>query len=524
MIVHMKTTHHCLGRKVTVLLAFLLVLGVSSAFGGTSSSIVVLPFKVYPGPEEKKLRDFSLHVHKRLRSSLEAMEDSCSLVDREIVEKLLGDGPPPGDHEEAVELTCGTGARFVIFGSLQSGEDGCRMKGIMWDLKKNRMTVTVDLKTENIHGLPEVLRMFLRNINIRLQGTPKLPLYKSGLPGIPDKAPDEQRIRPVTTAPRSDEPWRSPVLPVRLRSVDIGDLDGDKQNETVLTDEHEVTIRRFEDGNLKTLTQFSKPPAVFLGGQTADIDGDGVCELLLCMSVNDRIESAIVRYTDRRFKITARFPDTILRTIPDDTNKVASIIVGQKTDETNMFSGRMIRYEYNEGKLKPVGNVDLPPGTLLLSYASGYLDKEKPPFRIILNQDRRLMVFDTENRLVANVMDRLYGLNDTIDIRTGEGMRQITVPGRLTVADTDADGRNELLVIKRNPTGSIIEGLIWEDDALHSKWKSVQTGGTISDFSIEDFKNHGARSLVVILQKRAPLLTLASSSFFSIVYAYDMIQ
>ena len=109
----------------------------------------------------------------------------------------------------------------------------------------------------------------------------------------------------------------------------MGDLDGDKKNETVLLEQRGITISRFEGGSLTTLTQFSQPPAAYLSAEVEDLDGDGVAELLLCYQTPSGIESSVVRYINRNFKVIAKFPNMILRTVRESGEDNKRILVGQ---------------------------------------------------------------------------------------------------------------------------------------------------------------------------------------------------
>ncbi len=130
------------------------------------------------------------------------------------------------------------------------------------------------------------------------------------------------------------------------------------------------------------------------------------------------------------------------------------------------------------------------------------------------------MVFDKDNRLVAQVSDRIYGIDRRLRIPSSRGYRDVVFPGTLIVADTDGDGENELLVIKESNGGSNVQALVWDGGQLVEKWKTVRTPGLISDFRIGDLKNEQVRSLVLILLKPSPFPALTGPR--SIVFAYDL--
>jgi hypothetical protein len=392
------------------------------------------------------------------------------------------------------------------------------MKGYMWDMRTGRVVVSIDMKVANIHALPGVLQLFANSINARLHGSQGMPFYKSK---SADSGPD--RLPRLADLPQNTAPWRSPDIGGALWALDIGDLDGDKKNETVLLEQGGITISRFEGGSLVPLTQFSQPPAAYISAEAEDLDGDGVDELLLCYQTPSGLESAVIRYINRNIKVVGKFPNMILRTLRESAEDKKRILVGQRTDGDDMFSGEMVRFEFEGGEFVPAGKLMLPPGTLLLSYDSGLLGKQGEFVQIILNQDQRLMVFDSENRLLCHVTDRLYGLDRRIRIPFKGGFRDISLPGRILIARATggSGGENELMVIKQAQGRSVIQALEWDGKELGEKWRTVESQGIISDFRIRDFKNEGLRSLVLMLVKQNPFAALTGPR--SVIFAYDLV-
>jgi hypothetical protein len=499
----------------------LLLLAANLATAAESGKILVLPFQVSSGADEKELQSFSEHVNKRLRAAIESLNENLSTESEKATEALLKGRSAPASDEEARTLASKSGSDLVIYGFLSRDDSRHQMRGYMWDMRAGRAVVSIDMKVANIHALPGVLQIFINGISTRLHGSQKLPFYKSESPTPTPSGP--QRLTRLPDLPQNPAPWRSPDIAGALWALDIGDLDGDKKNETVLLEQGGITISRFDGGSLVSLTQFSQPPASYISAEIEDLDGDGVEELLLCYQTPTGIESAVIRYINRNFKVIGKFPNMILRTIRESAEDKKGILVGQRTDSEDMFNGEMVRFEFEGGEFVPAGKLMLPPGTLLLSYDSGPLGKQGEFVRIVLNQDQRLMVFDHENRLLFNMADRLYGLDRRIRIPSNGGAREISLPGRILIARATGGpgGQNELLTIKQAEGGSVIQALEWVGKELVEKWRTVRSPGIISDFRIRDFKNEGLRSLVLILVQQNPFFALAGPR--SVIYAYDLV-
>ncbi|MBI5251893.1 MAG: hypothetical protein HY912_20570, partial [Desulfomonile tiedjei] len=386
--------------RAAIIASVALCLSFPSVCAGALRKVTVFPFRVTsPGPD-KDLQNFSDHANKRLRSTLDSLSENFALEPEMSTLALLKGKDAPETDEEALTLALEAHADLVVYGYLSRENSRFRLRAVMWDAQTGRAIVSTDMKVDNIHGLPNVLQLFINSVSKRLHGGPRLPLYRSTAP-VPADVKGLNRTPTLVTLPRNTGPWRSPELGATLLGLDMGDLDGDKKNEIVFLDESGVTINRFEEGTIRPLTQFSESPAVFVSAEIEDLDGDGIAELILCYQKPTGIESAIVRYENRDFRIAVKIPNVILKTVKEPSiDAKKRILIGQRTDTENIFSGEMIRYELEGEKLTSIGNIALPPGTLVLSYDFGQLGKAGESFRVILNQDQRLMLFDSENRLI----------------------------------------------------------------------------------------------------------------------------
>lgn len=491
-----------------------------SACAEEPGKVLILPFQISPGKHEEDLRAFAEHVNKRLRSAVEQLKDKYTVQSRQVVDEALQGKPWPDDDNEARKLAQQAGADYVLYGDLSENQGTYRMRAVMWDLQTSRQAVGTELKVTNIHGLPAVLELFVAAVGKRLYGG-ALPTFYRSEPLSTASTEPQHRFPFRHDPPPSSGPWRSPTISAELWGIAVGNLLGDGKNVIVLLDDAGLSINRFEDGELKLLTQFSRAPARFLSAEVADLDGDGVDELILCTLTPKGVGTTIISYQGREFKVLQSLPNLIVRTISNPDDGKRNLIVGQRTNSADMFSGEMVRFAVKEGKLVPDGTVMLPPGTLLLSYVDGHVGKNKDFLRIILNQDQRLMVFDRDNQLLYEDTDRMYGLEHSTLGPLTSGGKPSFYPGKLVITDTSGAGQNELLVVKQSRGTSAIHALTWDGTQLREKWKTISSRGVISDFTIQDFKNAGVRSLALLLVEPSPFPALTRSR--SVVFGYDLV-
>jgi len=511
-----RSLYYVLSVLVVLLIAFLVMAGAQSGEGGT---VMLIPFRLATETDEPELRSFVDHINEEVHVAIKAMGGKYKVMERGGDQESAGNIDGLDTEQEIKQVAEKTGADFVISGSISTSESLYNMKGFMWDTKKERMAVRVDLKVPNVHALPSVLQFLLTGITKRLQGAPNIPFYKAGASGNLPPLP-QPRFRTVIGIAEAEGPWRSPELPGTMTGLAMGDLDGDKHNEMVLVGDSGITIARFEKNALRPLTQFSKSPGVFLSVQAEDLDGDGVPELIICSQLPDGIESEVLRYLNRNLTVMETFPNMMLACIPDLENPKARNLLGQRTDGEDMLSGEMISFGVTDGKLTEKAKVNLPQGTLLFSYAAGDI-QGRAGMRAMIDQNLRLRVFDRNNQLLSVQDGREFGLHRKITVMTSDGLKEILWPGRIMISESSPSGQGELMLAKIYDGKSEIQGFHWEGAGLEKKWSSPSMQGVISDFGIGDFKNSGALSMVLLLVR--PDQFLGMSGPRTVVFAYDFL-
>lgn len=511
---------------ITFLTISIVVVGLNWAEEGHAPvKVLALPFSLLTNAEDVDFKSFADHATATVNATLDSMGKSVNVIPEDAYAGLLKRTGPLKDDQEAIRIGLTLETNMVVFGFLSREDNFYRMRGVMWDLAANRSTVATDVRVENIHALPGALNVFAAAITKRLTGAPKLEFYKSEGMATPS-TPPSQKPSLVSAPGRSSQassPWRSPDMSVGICSITIGDLDGDGKQETVFLDENGITISRFEGGGLRPLTRYSQAPAIYVSAEAVDLDGDGVCELILCYRTFSGFESAIIQYKDRNLTVAEKITDVVLKVIsePMDGKEEQRLLVGQRVDGPGVFNGKVRRYKFEGGKLQEIGEIDLPPGTFLLSYASGYFKPENQFLRIILNQDQRLMAFDSQNRLMATMPDRIFGLQRRVRFhRQGQPPIDISMPGRILITHGQTPGQNDVLVVKQSESGSTIEALGWEGMGFLEKWRTVNSPGVISDYLVGDFKNDKTNSLVLALVN--PMFFQSITGYRTVIFAYDL--
>jgi hypothetical protein len=116
---------------------------------------------------------------------------------------------------------------------------------------------------------------------------------------------------------------------------------------------------------------------------------------------------------------------------------------------------------------------------------------------------------------------------DTLDVKN-----TAFFPMRLLVADTNGDGKQEVLAVQnkdllglvlteqRKFTSTHIESFLWDGIGLRSIWKTRKMDGFIRDLAFGDFDNDGTKELIaaLIIKSGDMMLTQAKSA----IIAYEV--
>jgi hypothetical protein len=333
--------------------------------------------------------------------------------------------------------------------------------------------------------------------------------------------------------------WKTQNFRTEIRGITIGDVDGDKKNETVFINKNELFLFRYVDRRLAKIAEFKgEPYDNFIGVDAADIDGNGSAEIFVTsLSENNRPRSFVLEWNGTIFKKLTVDESWYYRVIrlPDSDEP---ILVGQKGGYRDLFSGGIYELIWDNGRYSPADRQPLP--KWVSAYGFTYGD--------VLNSGQQLAVAFTESNMLT-ILDsagveewtgsETYGgsnvfLLSPADLKEAKTEGQRIDPTafkgqflqqRIFVADLDQDKKNEVIVVKNHDTGRELlnrfrqynsghfEGLVWDNVGLRKQWRTRKFSGYISDFGIGDLDNNGKADLVFAVTRRTDTAFTEAKSY-----------
>ena len=293
--------------------------------------------------------------------------------------------------------------------------------------------------------------------------------------------------------------------------LDVADVDGDGKNEVLFIDNNTLYVCRLDGDRLvqiKKSSMGSKHQYLWL--DAGDTDGDGKAEIYVSNTRGDGLDSFAMEWRNGELVPFAKRQNWFFR-VMDDPEKGETLIGQRRKVAAGFQPGIYILKRQgngfsNEEKLK------LPKGANALNFAVGDITGMGDREIILFAFDDRLEIHGAGGDETWRSDDRYGGRPTSFSYQghTAEvDQRYLFLPSRLILADTDGDGRNEVVVCKNEGeagrwlagmrffTSGRIEFLKWQAAGMAPVMKTVKISRYISDYQIADADNDGEKELIL---------------------------
>ena len=356
----------------------------------------------------------------------------------------------------------------------------------------------------------------------RITGEP-LTSQKSAAPMPP---PQPTPIPPAAGTPqdRSEQGiqltyWKSEDFKAEIRSLAIGDVDADQQQEIVFVDSRQIYVYRWVNGRFDPVAKISeKAHNEFFRVDVADINQNGKAEIFVTNYLPGlmRLRSFVLEWNGTAFEKISQNADWYYRV--SKSLQKPNRLLGQKgglghsivSIKDALFGDGVYELQWRESAYVPGARQNLPDSLTIYGHAAGDL---------LNNGQQKIVAFTSRNYLrVLNAdgdveweSDKPYGgsrffieVPDTDDINRSV---YFYFPQRIFVTDFDKDGTQEIIVVKNHDAAGAlarvkyfnkggIECLSYDALGAQLKWQTREISGYISDYTIGDVDSDGQEELV----------------------------
>ncbi len=535
-------------KILSIQLIIILLIAAMPVFTGASQGtspahILILPFEINA---EKDLSFLQKGIGNMLSTRL-FQEGKVLPMEPAKAHQAYQEISGPLDLKTAVTLGAKFQADYVLYGSLTVFGKSISTDARFVDVHQQKTRVTFSEFGKDQGDVIGHVNTFAGQINARVFGRKPLattvqeqavetPVSRQD----PNKLWDAQGLQVsegrtgtgnfATSGSQGQRPasfWKSRSFKTVVTGLAIGDVDGDKNNETVFIDEHTIFVyRQDKDRFFKIAEIQGSLTDRYIGVDVADINANGRSEIFITgvHAESGRLQSFVLEHNGTSFTRIEENANWYFRVL--DFKDRGHILLGQKQGMKDIFSGPVYELLWQNGTYEPVQQQDLPRGVTVFGFARGKITSDGRDMIVAFTKNDYLYLTDAMGNEEWKSSDRYGGSATYLEPRTGktaqsnqadddaDAMDRIYLSQRVFVKDLDKDGKNEVIVVKNKGVAGRrlarfrifksghIECLGWDNVGLFNKWRTREISGYISDYAIADIDNDGKDELVFTLATR----------------------
>ena len=478
--------------------------------------VAILPFMIYSQENLDYLRE---GINDILTSRI-TVQDRIVVVDRSLVERALYEEKPTRlDEAAATKIGMRVGADYVVLGSITKVGNYISLDARMICLTEEKPPLTAFTQHKGIDDVMVKIGDFAQDIGFKILGR----RIATGRPGEPrEKKGSIERLGRDSTDFK-----KSQTFGFEIRGMDIGDVDGDKKNEVVIMDDHNLYIFKYDGEKLSLFQKIEQGDEHnFLTLDVADVNHNGHAEIIVTSVVDDNLRSFILEYEEGKFRKIAEKSSWFLRVL--EHPKEGPILMGQQMGSEGIAVGPLYKFVWKKNSFEKGPKMPFPKETKIFGTTIGDIRGNGKLEIISFDQTNKLTIVSEDGKTQWRSRDSFGGSSTFYETRKkkADGFRpqdapawRTYIPGRILVRDLDGVGIPQLVVNKNEfTTGQLFErvrsyekgeilNLAWDEDRLIPNWKTRDINGYIADYQVKDADNDGEVDLVVAVVGPAPSIS-----------------
>lgn len=477
---------------------------------GKIYKVAILPFLIHSQENIDYIRE---GVYDILSSRITS-EGRIIVIERSVVERILWEMRPMRlDEAVAKEVGSRAGADYIVLGSITKIGNYISLDARLLAITEEKPPLGVYTQHKGLDDVMNKIGDFAQEIGFKITGR------RAVASRPPEGRSPFYRPERGIIGPEGLEFKKTQSFDFEIKGLDIGDVDGDRKNEIVVMDYHNLYVFKY-DG--EKLSLFRKIEAGhqhnFLTLDVADINRNGVAEIIVTSVIEDNLQSLILEYEQGEFRAITRRAGWFFRVL--EHPKEGPILMGQQMSSEGLISGPIYQFLWKKKSFEKGPKMPLPKDFKIFGFTLGDIRGHGKPDIILIDEFDYLKILSHDGKFIWKSKENYGGtINFYQTFKKKEEVYRpseappwrVYIPGRILIKDLNGDGVNEV-IINRNHTSGIkisqrlrsyesgeIYNLIWEEIGLRPQWKTRELNGYISDFQIKDASNTGENELVVAL-------------------------
>ena len=504
-------------KWVILLLCLILILNLPSPSlaqtrdPGKIYKVAILPFLIHSQENLDYLRE---GIYDILASRI-TVEGRIDVIERSVLERALTEERPMRlDETAATKIGTRVGADYIVLGSLTKIGDYISLDARLISITEEKPPLGVYTQHKGIDDVMVKIGDFAQDIGYKILG-------RRAMTGRPTEPKSAHIIHPKREIGRigaeSIDFKKSQTFNFEIKGLDIGDVDGDKKNEVVVMDDHNLYVFKYDGDKLSLFRKIEIGyQHNFLTLDVADVNRNGYAEIIVTSVIEDNLQSFILEYEEGKFRTITKKANWYFRVL--DSPKDGPTLMGQRMGSEGIFVGPIYKFIWKKNSFEKGPQMPFPKDTKIFGMISADIRNQGTSDAIMLDDMGRLRInspdgkFSWRSRELFGGTKNFYETKKKTDpvfsYKDKDAVSwRVYIPGKILIRDLDGDGINELIInrnfgslgllekAKTYETGEIYN-LVWDGSLLTTNWKTREINGYISDFQVRDVDNDGEEELV----------------------------
>jgi TolB-like protein len=528
-----------------------LIVSVQPLWAKDRNTVAVLPFSIHSAENIDYVRQ---GIGDMLASRISVNEKIDVIGKDSVLAALQETAGRELALADAYALGKKLNADFVVWGSITKIGSGLSIDAKMVDIATNKTAVNIFAQCPTMDEVIPKINDFAQRIDTHILGG--LP-QASESPSVPKeiivpRQPSPQATREAEiisgmrggrkgTYTSSINPdfinaaqplnrktfWKSQQFSNEFRGMDIGDVNGDGLNETIMIDPHNIFIYQ-KNGNEFTMVQQipGKSYDNYISLDVADINGNGIKEIIVSSYTGQMLDSFILEFRGGKFVTIASGLPWFLRVI--DTASGVPLLLGQRKGLDQLFDPPIYEIVWQNGEYREGRKMRIPQGLSVYGLTLDKLGSGGAEKIITLNEYDYICIYEQTDKPLSKVAviggsdefiwksdDVFGGSNTTVETAKGSKVNADDpynyINLRILTYDTNKDGKREVIIVKNLSsagrmfqrvklfTSAEVYDLEWDGMGMVENWRTKKINGYVADYQFKDIDNDGENEVVLAL-------------------------
>ena len=321
--------------------------------------------------------------------------------------------------------------------------------------------------------------------------------------------------------------WKSQQFSNEFRGMDIGDVNGDGLNETIMIDPHNVLIYQKKGNEFKLIQQIpGKSYDYYVSLDVADINANGIKEIIVSSYNGQQVDSFILEFRNGKFVTIASGLPFFMRVI--DNASGIPLLLGQRRGMDKPFDTPIYEIVWQNGEYREGQKMRIPKGLSVYGLTMDKLGSGGAERIVTLNDYDYICIYEQTDKPLSRVAiiggsdefiwkseDVFGGSNTIIESMKGSNVNSDDpynyINLRILTYDTNKDGKREIIIVKNLSasgrtfqrvklfTSAEVYDLEWDGMGMVENWRTKKINGYVADYQFKDIDNDGENEVVLAL-------------------------